>query len=270
MRWVLCLIAACGSPSPNGNDGVDAVVGDDSAPGVDAAVGCPDALFGTFAMPQLSARSNVCVPSATCTFTRIADCSASFRCEYELAGVQTGDVTFVASPVGFHATFTAGERRHDWVLDGDQMAYRVVGSLADHHTCMFTNGGTDPVFPTRGTGGCPDLTRGFKLRQLDPHICSTTLRCGVFQHADDSCTVDAFCTYPTGTTDEHADIAVTRSGSSGPIVLDSTSDPQFPEHYELRVQGDFTNGTGAALALETHYFFNATEPTCSWGPNGAF
>jgi hypothetical protein len=267
---LLAIWAACSSPAGTSDvDGPDADTGVDAA-APDAPESCPAALFGTFAMPQLSSRSNVCVPSATCTFTKTTGCSAQVTCEYELAGTQSGEVTCVPTPAGWAASMTAGARRHDWVYQSG-MAYRVVGSVADHHLCTFTDGGTAPVFPTRGAGACPDLTRAFKLRQTSPHLCSKTLRCGVLQSEADPCIVDTFCTFPTGGSIEVEDITVTRAGASGVIVGDTTEDPMYPERYELHLLGDFTTGAGAATGIQTDYYFNApASPTCSWMPNGPF
>ena len=267
-RWILVVLCACSGESGTPLD-PDATASNVDA-SADANEGCPDDLFRTFAMPQLSSRSNVCVPSATCTFTRTNGCAAQFSCQYELAGTQTGDVTFQRDGATWTATFETSSRRHEWVY-GAGMAYRIAGSLADHHICVFTDGATTPVFPTRGAGNCPDLTRTFKLRQITAHSCSSTLRCGVFQSATDSCLVDAFCTYPTGTTVDFDDVAVAAAGTTGAIIGDATRDPQYPERYELQLTGDFAAGVGAATNIRTDYYFNApATPTCSWQPNGTF
>jgi hypothetical protein len=150
------------------------------------------------------------------------------------------------------------------------MAYRIRGdAVADQHLCVFSDGATDPVFPVRGAGACPDVTRTYRFYQLDPHLCSATLRCGVFQDETDACRADAFCTYPTGGTDAFADLALTAStnGQSGLLVGDATEDPEYPTRYELRVYGNFDTGAGGAERAVVDWYFNDDvpgDPTCRW------
>lgn len=265
MRRFVLLLAACTNGSGEADpDAPPPDVSPDASP--DAVTGCPDALFSSFVLPQLSSRSNVCVDSATCTFTRTMGCTGQFSCQYQGAGTQTGTVTFERDGGAWVAAFETATRRHEWVYTTG-MAYRIAGSLADHHLCVFTYGATNPIFPVRGPGACPDLTRTYKLRQITAHSCSSTLRCGVFQSDTDACKVDAFCTYPTGTTVDFDDVPV----AAGIIVGDSTRDPMYPERYELHLSGDFAAGSGAATNIRTDYYFNApATPTCAWQPNGAF
>ncbi len=269
------LIVGCATPG--GTDSPDAMSQSDGgnlppdAPPVDA---CPPSLFGTFAMPLLEARSNVCVPSATCTFakTAVGTCSAHVTCQYELAGTQSGDVDFVSTPDGWAASLDVNGRRHDWIHPvGGSMSYRTTGNVTDHHSCIFTDGATAPVFRKPATGACPDLTRTFKLREATAHSCSHTLRCGVIQSAGDACVADLWCTFPTGGSVEAANVTIARAGGSGVIVGDTTRDPMYPERYELHLTGDFSAGTGGATGVRTEYYFNApATPSCSWLPNGPF
>ncbi len=283
-RWVLIvLLVSCGPGGEAGEGATDA--GPRDATGgtdarvdatVDAPEACPAAMFSTFSMPLLESRSNVCVPKATCTFTAASTttCGVHVRCEYELAGFQEADLVFAPTTEGWSASHVAGSRRHLWVWRaGTGMAYRVVGDVEDHHLCVFTDGATAPVFPRATAGPCPDLTRTFKLRESSPHVCARTMRCGLLQHETDLCVTDAWCTFPTGGSEEVRDIAITRTGSSATIVADTTIDPAHPRRYELVVGGDFVGGTGAATSIGVGYFFpddGPSDPTCSWEPNGTF
>ena len=286
------LAAGCGGDDDGDRGGGPA--GADGAPpaSADGGPGEPDAgeaiepascdeLAGTHVLERLDSHSNVCVDRATCTFTPDAagdpageetgGCAGSITCEYQGAGVITTDIQFEPAGGGrLLARFDSGTRTHEMIVEagaGGGWAYRVRGDLSDRHLCVFTDGATRPAFPVAGAGPCPDLTRTYRMSRLDPHLCSNTIRCGVFQHEDDACRADAFCTYPTGETDAFADlpVAVAADGASGVLVGDATEDPDYPTRYELEATGDFAGGAGAAGALAVDYYFNdPAEPTCQW------
>jgi hypothetical protein len=270
--FALLLAAACGSSDGSGADGGEPPPGADGGGGsadagpADAAVAACADLFDTFTLDVLETHSNVCVDRATCTISGGEGCAGSVTCEYQGAGTLTEEVQFAPVDGGLHARFGSGTREHELIYRDGLMSYRIRGDIEDHHLCVFTDGETDPVFPVAGAGSCPDLTRTYRLYRLDPQSCSDSIRCGIFQHQDDACRADAFCTYPTGTTFAFADLAVETGAQSGTLVGDATTDPDYPTRYELRASGDFTSGTGGVTMLRVDYFFDDEddEPLCTW------